>query len=285
MDTDIVFPNRLGVLTRISCSPSTTLVCAAAAWRLHCDCGTCGVASQPLSSSSLECARAKAPGPSRLKKMRAQLLRYSSWNMRWWKERSHPLLSSACSPRQVYDAWQSPSSAAPRRIAPRICTIAPLRKQVPSCQRLRTSSPRRQALMRRIPCICVATAIPCRCLAMAVMGPLLLTLCAACSASARLSKASNSRSSDTRDIPHLLRGAVYIPPALMPPHACRHTTYRPSGRRRGAVQARQNPRPPPLPRPTDVRRSARACCAPRRPRVHPAPPARPARCATTCCDA
>ena len=47
MDTEIVLPKRRGVLTRISC----------------------GVASQPLTSSSRACERAKAPGPSLLKKI------------------------------------------------------------------------------------------------------------------------------------------------------------------------------------------------------------------------
>ena len=53
MDTLMVFPKRRGVETRTSC----------------------GVASQPLSSSTRVWLRAKAPGPSRLKKMRAHDLR------------------------------------------------------------------------------------------------------------------------------------------------------------------------------------------------------------------
>ena len=56
MDTLIVLPKRLGVETRIS-------------W---------GVESHPFSSSTRLWFLAKAPGPSRLKKMRAHDFRYSS---------------------------------------------------------------------------------------------------------------------------------------------------------------------------------------------------------------
>ena len=60
MDTLIVLPKRRGVDTRISC----------------------GVESHPFTSSTRLWLRANAPGPSRLKKMRAHDLRYSSWNRR-----------------------------------------------------------------------------------------------------------------------------------------------------------------------------------------------------------
>jgi hypothetical protein len=56
METEMVFPNRRGVLTKIS-------------W---------GVESQELISSSLLCDMANAPGPSLLKNILAQLFRYSS---------------------------------------------------------------------------------------------------------------------------------------------------------------------------------------------------------------
>ena len=71
MDTEIVFPNRLGVLT---CAPVSA---AKACVEGHSTSISCGVLSQELISSSRLCARANAPGPSRLKKTRAQLFRYS----------------------------------------------------------------------------------------------------------------------------------------------------------------------------------------------------------------
>ena len=87
MDTEMVLPKRRGVLTRISC----------------------GVLSHELISRRRLWERANAPGPSRLKKTRAQLLRYSSWKRRWWKERCQPLRSSASRARRHFCMRLMPS--------------------------------------------------------------------------------------------------------------------------------------------------------------------------------
>lgn len=76
MLTEMVLPNRLGVETRTSCDR----------W------------SHPLTSRILWWSFANVPWGSRFQKMRAHALIKLSWNIRWWNERCHPLLSIASSP-------------------------------------------------------------------------------------------------------------------------------------------------------------------------------------------
>ena len=73
VDTEMVFPNLLGVEIRTS-------------W-LRLD--------HPFISRSVVWARAKLPGGSRLKKILLHARMYCSWNCFWWYDRCHPHRSSA----------------------------------------------------------------------------------------------------------------------------------------------------------------------------------------------